>query len=61
VALQGLLVIPPALWIARRHAGRMERSPLARNPLRTLAGHDLAAATAFLSSLERFEADDAIR
>jgi len=55
----GLAVIPLAVWIARRTAGRMERSPfvqgLLRNILRDIAGYNLTAALGFVSSLARFE------
>jgi hypothetical protein len=57
-ALFGLAVIPLAVWIARRSADRMGRSPLVQRLLRDLAGHNLNAAAGFLSQLERFEAEE---
>jgi hypothetical protein len=53
--LFGLAVIPLAIWIARRYADRMERSPLLQRLLRDLAGYNLNAAAGFLSKLARFE------
>jgi hypothetical protein len=55
--LFGLAVIPLAVWLARRYAGRMDRSPLVQRLLRDLGGYNLNAATGFLSSLEQFEAE----
>jgi len=57
-ALFGLAVIPLAVWIARRHADRMGRSPLVQRLLRDIAGYNLNAAAGFLSRLERFEAEE---
>lgn len=56
--LFGLAVIPLAIWISRRYADRMERSPLVRRLLRDMAGYNLNAATESLSSLARFEAEE---
>jgi hypothetical protein len=56
-ALFGLAVIPLALWVSRRYAERMGRSPLVQRLLRDMAGYNLNAATGFLSRLARFEAD----
>ena len=56
--LLGVAVIPLAIWMARRHADRMERSPLVQRLLRDLAGYNLNAATGFLDSLARFEAEE---
>jgi hypothetical protein len=57
-ALFGLAVIPLAVWIARRSADRMGRSPLAQRLLRDIAGYNLKAAAGFLSRLARFEAEE---
>jgi hypothetical protein len=57
-ALFGLAVIPLAIWLARRYADRMERSPLVQRLLRDIAGTNLNAATGFLSRLARFEAEN---
>jgi serine/threonine-protein kinase len=56
--LFGLAVIPLAIWIARRSADRMERSPLAQRLLRDLAGYNLNAASGFLSRVARFEEEE---
>ncbi|MBK9090849.1 MAG: hypothetical protein IPL90_18125 [Holophagales bacterium] len=56
--LLGLLVILLAVWISKRYAARMERSPLAQRLMRNLAGHSLNAAVDFLSSVSRFEEDE---
>lgn len=53
--LFGLAVIPLAVWISRRYADRMDRSPLVQRLLRDLAGYNLNAAADFLSSLAQFE------
>lgn len=51
----GVAVIPLAVWISKRYADRMERSPLIQRLMRDLAGYNLNAATGFVSSLARFE------
>ena len=56
--LLGLLVIGAAVWVSRRYADRLERSPLMRRLLRDLAGYNLAAATGFLHSLSQFEDEE---
>ncbi len=55
--LFGLAVIPLAVWLSRRYASRMERSPRVQRLLRDLAGHNLNAALGFLERLEEFEAE----
>ena len=54
--LLGVAVIPLAVWLSRRYAERMKRSPFVQRLMRDLAGTNLAAATGFLSTLARFEA-----
>jgi hypothetical protein len=54
----GAALIPLAVWIARRSADRMERSPLVQRILRDLAGYNLNAAVGFLGSLARFEEEE---
>jgi len=56
--LAGLAVIPLALWISRRFAGRMERSPFVQRLMRDLAGYSLAAAAGVLQSLASFEEEE---
>lgn len=56
--LFGLALIPLAVWIARRYADRMGRSPLVQRLLRDLAGDNLNAAAGFLSRLERFAEEE---
>jgi hypothetical protein len=51
----GVAVIPLAVWISKRYADRMERSPLIQRLMRDLAGYNVNAATDFVSSLARFE------
>ena len=53
--LFGLAVIPLAVWLSRRYAGRMEGSPAVQRILRDIAGYNLSAATGFLDSLAQFE------
>jgi hypothetical protein len=57
-ALFGLAVIPLVVWIARRYADRMGRSPLVQRLLRDIAGTNLNAAAGFLSRIERFAAEE---
>jgi hypothetical protein len=54
-ALFGVLVLAAAVYVSRRYANRMGRSPLARQLMKALAGHDLTAAEAHLVALARFE------
>jgi len=56
--LLGLAVIPLAIWLARRYAERMQRSPFVQSLLRDIAGYNLNAAAGFLSQLARFEAEE---
>ena len=51
----GLAVLLLAVWVSRRYADRMERSPLIQRMMRNLSGYNLNAAAGFLSSLARFE------
>jgi serine/threonine-protein kinase len=57
--LLGLAVIPLAVWISRRYADRMGRSPFIQRVMRDLAGHNLNAAQNFLGTLARFEEGEA--
>jgi hypothetical protein len=54
----GAAVIPLAVWISKRYADRMERSPLVQRLMRDLAGYNVNAATDFVSSLVRFEEEE---
>jgi hypothetical protein len=58
-ALFGLGVMLWALWISRRYADRIDRSPFVRRLMRSLAGHSLTRAAGFLDSLARFENEGA--
>lgn len=53
--LFGVAVIPLAVWISKRNADRMERSPFIQSLMRDIAGYNLTAAAGFLSTLARFE------
>lgn len=53
----GMLVVAVGLWIARRYASRMRRSPRLQSFLRDLGGHNLAAADRYLHTLTQFEAE----
>lgn len=53
--LFGAAVIPLAVWISRRYADRMERSPFVRSLMRDMAGYNLNAAMGFLGRVEQFE------
>lgn len=56
--LFGVAVIPLAVWISRRQADRMDRSPFVQSLLRDIAGYNLNAAMGFLGSLEQFEEEE---
>jgi hypothetical protein len=51
----GLALIPLAVWISKRFAARMDRSPFIQGLMRSLAGYNLTAATGFLASLAEFQ------
>lgn len=51
----GVAVLLLAVWISRRYADRMERSPRIQRLMRSLSGYNLSAAEGFLNSLARFE------
>jgi hypothetical protein len=57
--LFGLALIPLAVWISRRYADRMERSPFVQRLMRDLAGTNLNAAQDYLGRLARFEEEAA--
>lgn len=59
--LFGVLVIALAVWVSRRHADRMERSPRVQRLMRHLAGRSLTAAAAFLGSISQYEQDETSR
>jgi hypothetical protein len=52
----GLAVIPIAVWISKRFAGRVSRSPFLERAMRVIAGSELGAAMDSLAELTRFEA-----
>jgi hypothetical protein len=51
----GVAVLALALWIARRHAGALRRSPFLARLADDIAGRSLAAATTHLDEIARFE------
>jgi len=53
--LFGLAIIPMAIWVSRKFADRMGRSPIIQRLMRELAGYNLNAATRFLATLSEFE------
>jgi hypothetical protein len=53
--LFGLSLIPLALWLSKRFAERMDRSPFLQRTMRDIAGHNLAEAGDFLANLAQFE------
>jgi hypothetical protein len=54
--LFGFAVIPIAVWISRRFAHSLNRSPLLRYVANTIAGSNFKTATSHLKELARFEA-----
>lgn len=53
--LFGIAMIPLMIWVAKRYADRMDRSPRIQRLMDDIAGSDLKLATAFLDDLARFE------
>ena len=51
----GLLVIPVAIWVSRRVAGRFAGSKALASFTDAIAGRDVVAARAFIEKLARFE------
>jgi hypothetical protein len=51
----GLAIIPLAIWVSRKFAPRMDRSPAMQWLMRELAGYNLNAATCFLATVAEFE------
>jgi hypothetical protein len=51
----GLAMIPLAILVSRRFAGRMGGSPIVQRLMRELAGYNLNTAAAFLADLSEFE------
>ncbi len=50
----GLAMIPLAIWVSKKFADRMERSPMIQGIMRSLAGYNLNAANDFLARLSEF-------
>ncbi len=53
--LLGLLVIPLAIWISRRYAGRLRGSRFVQALAREIAGANLREALEYLDTIDRFE------
>lgn len=53
----GIVIIPLAIWVARKFAHRPGGSPLMRRLSGDLAGYNLNAATGFLATLSAFESE----
>lgn len=51
----GLALIPSAIWVSRKFADRMDRSPAVQRFMRELAGYNITAASDFLATLSEFE------
>jgi hypothetical protein len=51
----GLAIIPLAIWVAKKFSGRLGKSPLMQRLMRDVAGHNLNAATDFLTALAAFD------
>jgi hypothetical protein len=56
--LVGAAVIPVMLWVSRRYADRLQRSPVVQRLMNDIAGRNLSAAAGFLDSLARFEQEE---
>ena len=55
--LLGVAVIPIAILLSRRFAGRMQGSPWIQQLMNDIAGHHLSAARAFLAEISEFEGE----
>ncbi|MGA2738976.1 MAG: hypothetical protein ABSG65_16180 [Bryobacteraceae bacterium] len=53
--LVGLAIIPLAIWLSKKFAGRMGRAPMIQRFMKDLAGYNLNAAAGFLAALSEFE------
>jgi hypothetical protein len=58
--LFGVAVIPLMIWVSKRYADRMSRSPRLQRVMDDIAGHDLNAATVFLNDLLQFEKEEGV-
>ena len=56
--LFGLAFLVFMVWVSRRYADRMQRSPAIRRLMDSIAGRSLNTAMAFLESLSRLERED---
>jgi hypothetical protein len=52
--LFGIAVIPVAVWISKRYAGRVSRSPFLERAMRVIAGSELSEAADSLNEVMRF-------
>jgi bacteriorhodopsin len=55
--LFGLVVALGMIWISKRYAHRMDRSPMLKRLMDDVAGHSLTKALSSLDSIVRFEAE----
>jgi hypothetical protein len=55
--LFGLVVIPLAIWLAKRYGDWLGRFPVMQRLMNDLLGHNLKAAIGFLATLTEFEDD----
>ena len=53
--LLGVAIIPTVLWLSKKFSERMGGSPMIQRLMRSLAGHNLNAASDFLAALSEFE------
>jgi hypothetical protein len=51
----GVALIPLAVWLSKRFAAQMDRSPFIQGVMRSLAGYNLTSAAGFLASLAEFQ------
>ncbi|MEO8585619.1 MAG: hypothetical protein ABI584_05625 [Acidobacteriota bacterium] len=56
--LFGLAVIALAIWLSRRYADQMDRSPVLQRLMRELAGQSLTTAKSVLGSLSQYEEEE---
>jgi hypothetical protein len=53
----GIVLIPLAMWLSRRHGERLSRSSIVRHIADSITGRDIAAAREYLEKIRRFGSD----
>lgn len=56
--LLGLVFIVLVVWLSRRNAARLQRSPFVQKLMNDIAGRNLSAAVSFVAEISRFEEEE---